>query len=139
MEKKVYLWVALILGVPLLRLVEVFGVTFATGGLRNESIFGHVGLGLIIGIGCAMAANLMGLSDRRVLWALPALAVGYASALLFVAYPMRFFHQDPTYVSSLILMDLGSWAIAVFGASFVGYIISRPTVRVPVPAQTMGR
>jgi hypothetical protein len=128
MEKKVHLWTALILGVPVLRVVEVACVSFANrSGLHPKDLLFHFGLGLIIGIGCAMSAQLLKISDRRLLWALPCMAMAYAGALLCFTYHPRFFHQDPAFVSTLLLMDLGSWAIAVFGASVIGYVATRPS------------
>jgi hypothetical protein len=139
MEKKVYLWLALILGVPLLRLVEVFGIRSLTGELRGESLLGHIGLALIIGIGCAMGAQLTRMTDRRVLWAMPLLAVVYVGALVLPSYPARFLHQDPTFVLTLLLMDFGSWAIAVFGSALVGHVVSRPSAAKQLAADPLAR
>lgn len=126
MEKKTHLAIALILGVPALRLVEVLAVTFVAGGVGQIDYAGHIGLGLVIGLACALTGHMVKLSARKCMWVLPLLAMAYAFALLVVTYPPQFFKLNAFYVSTMVLMDLTTWAFAVAGSAFVAYVSSRP-------------
>lgn len=126
MEKKVSLWVALIFGVPLIRLVEVYSVGTSTPGLSASLLWGHATLGLVIGTACAMCAQMLKLSGRQIVWVLPLLALGYSLVLICFTYRPSFFKMDAAFVSNALALDLGSWLIAVTGAAFIGYVATRP-------------
>ncbi|AIE85394.1 hypothetical protein [Fimbriimonas ginsengisoli] len=125
MEKKIYLGLSLILGVPILRVIEIVAIGLTMGGLSAANFVGHATLGLIIGVACAISVQVLKLRPAKMLWVLPLLAVAYAGLLLGVSYPPTFFKLDPTYVSTMILMDLGAWAIVVAGASTVAFMTTR--------------
>jgi hypothetical protein len=136
MEKKNYLGVSLVLGVPALRLIEVLAVAFFAGGLAHVDYAGHLGLGLVIGVACTITAQIVKLNAKRSIWVLPILAVAYALVLLLLTYPPQFFKLNATYVSTMILVDLATWAMAVAGAAIIGYVAARPRVVASAPRIT---
>ena len=139
MEKKVYFTLSLVLGVPLIRLVEVMATGKFPEGAQLTALGLHMALGLVLGTGCAMTAQLMNLKDKKVLWAIPLLAFAYSVLLILVTYPKHTFQLDPSVISTAILMDLGSWMIAVFGATYIGYVATRPRPNLVKARSTVSR
>lgn len=125
MEKKLCLWISLIVGIPAIRVIEVVSLSRSTSGASQVDYVRHLALGLIVGIGCAMAVKIMRLEGKR-LSILPVLAVGYAALLLGVTYPKSLFAMPSSYVMSLLMMDMVAWIIAVGGATMIGAIATRP-------------
>jgi len=96
--------------------------------ITASAIASHAALAVIIGTACALTAQLMNLSGKRLLWVLPLLTVGYSLLLLLASYSKATWHMPADYLSTLMIMDIMSWVVAVFGASFVGYIAMKPRV-----------
>jgi hypothetical protein len=125
MEKKFYLWVSLVVGVPMFRLLEVFSLAHSTSGGSQIDFVRHAALGIIVGVACALTVRLLKLEGRR-LSLLPVLAVGYATLLLGFTYPHNLFSMPASFVSSLLMMDMAAWIIAVGGATLIGAATMRP-------------
>jgi hypothetical protein len=127
MEKKVHLWIALIVGIPLIRMIEAYSVGLFLTGFTWSSLFMHAGLGLVMGVACALTAQMLKLSNRQCLWVLPLLGIGYTLVLLLATYRPVVFKMDPTFLSNILLMELSTWLIAIAGAAFIGYVAAKPT------------
>lgn len=131
MENKLCLWISLVVGVPLFRMIEVVSIARSTAGASQIDFARHAALGLIIGVGCALAAKILKLEGRR-LTLLPVLAVGYAMLLIGVTYPHAMFSMQSSFVTTLLMMDMGSWIIAVGGATLIGAVAMRPRTARPM-------
>jgi len=128
MENKLYLWVSLVVGVPVFRVIEVVSIARTSSGASQIDFAKYAALGLIVGVGCALAAKILKLEGRRLLM-LPVLAVGYAALLSGVAYPKSLFSMPSAYVSLLVMLDLVAWIVAVGGATLIGNLAMRPRER----------
>jgi len=128
MENKLYLWISLVVGIPVFRVVEAFSVSRMGNAGAQIDFTKHAVLGLVVGIGCALAAKLLKLEGRRLMM-LPVLALGYAMLLLGFAYPKAIFSMPAAYVSLLLILDMGAWILAVGGATLIGSLAMRPQER----------
>lgn len=138
MENKLYLWISLIVGVPVFRVIEALSVARTMSAGAQVDYAKHAVLGLVVGVGCALAAKLLKMEGRRLMM-LPVFALGYAMLLLGVAYPKNVLSMSSSFVSMLLMLDMVAWILAVGGATLIGCLAMRPQERRAVAGAAIPR